>query len=496
MATTTTAADRLVPAPLRPGTPSGRRATILGATLLGALFELGLAHTLSGHSAIKAVALVGGVIALAIVFTYPIAGAVGLLVMTASIFYAAYFSWSVGPIQIHLEELIFASLALAAIVVPRRRTWGGATGTALAAFLGLVVVGAVVGVADGRVSISDAFDWARPLAFYGSFWVVLRLFPDPSDLRRLLFVALACGALTGLVAVILQLAPSLVSHFQGPGGQQIYTQAAQAGLGNLKRIRLPGLAASYVLFWWSLLAAMSAPRGRRALLWVLVGASATNLALSFNRNMWLGLLFGLALILVLVGPRVRHRLVIGTALGVTAILLTFTVVGAGSSAQAVDPILARASTVLTPSRVSEESSLRDRVAETNQAWRVIKAHPLLGVGAGADFGVRFQHEDTTTGAWIEKVQRFLHDQWLWLMLIGGVPTLLAYLTFVGLVLSKAWSRRARTLSQVALGVGIAMVMLSAFVMPYLGVDEFALMLGVAAAVIWRSHELRARGALY
>jgi hypothetical protein len=310
--------------------------------LLGALFELGLAHTLSGHSAIKAAALVGGVIALAIVFTYPIAGAVGLLVMTASIFYAAYFSWSVGPIRIHLEELIFASLALAAIVVPRRRTWGGATGTALAAFLGLVVVCAVVGVADGRVSISDAFDWARPLAFYGSFWVVLRLFPDPSDLRRLLFAALACGALTGLVAVILQLAPSLVSHFQGPGGQQIYTQAAQAGLGNLKRIRLPGLACSYVLFWWSLLAAMSAPRGRRTLLWVLVGASATNLALSFNRNMWLGLLFGLALILVLVGPRVRHRLVIGTALGATAILLTFTVVGAGSSAQAVDPILARA----------------------------------------------------------------------------------------------------------------------------------------------------------
>jgi hypothetical protein len=61
------------------------------------------------------------------------------------------------------------------------------------------------------------------------------------------------------------------------------------------------------------------------------------------------------------------------------------------------------------------------------------------------------------------------------------------------VLSKAWSRATRTLSGVALGAGIAMLALSAFVMPYLGQEEFALVVGVVAAIIVRGHELeRAR----
>jgi O-antigen ligase len=461
---------------------------VLGLALAAALAELALAHALSGPGLGRPLALVGAVLALAVVFTYPIAGAAGLLVVTASIFYSGYFTWSVGPVQIHLEEVVFAALALVALVAPRRQTWGGAPGVALGAFLAVVVVAAWVGVQAGRVSVGQAFDWARPLAFYASFWVALRLFPDVRSMRRLLIIGLACGSLTGLLAIVLQFAPSLASHFQGPGGQQVYTQALQAGLGGLKRIREPGLACSYILFWWSLFAAMSASGGRRALLSALVALSAINLVLSFNRNMWLGLLFGLAITLVLVGVRVRHRLLAGIAVALTAVALMFTVVGSRSSVQ-LDPIVSRAATVLTPTQVGEESSLRDRAQETAQAWQTIKQHPVFGVGPGADFGVLFNHEDST-GLWVNTVQRFLHDQWLWLMLIGGVPALLAYLTFLALVLSKAWSRRLRTLSQLSLGVGIAMVMLSAFVMPYLGLHEFALMLGIVAAVIVRSNELQ------
>jgi O-antigen ligase len=468
-----------------------RRAAVLGLALAAALAELALAHALSGPGLGRPLALVGAVLALAVVFTYPIAGAAGLLVVTASIFYSSYFTWSVGPVQIHLEEVVFAALALVALVAPRRQTWGGAPGVALGAFLALVVVASWVGVQAGRVSVRDAFDWARPLAFYASFWLTLRLFPDVRSMRRLLLIGLACGALTGVLSIVLQFSPSLASHFQGSGGQEIYTQAVQAGLGGLKRIREPGLACSYVLFWWALFAAMSARGGRRALLSALIALSAINLALSFNRNMWLGLLFGLAITLGYAGVRIRHRLLTSIAVAVTAVALTFTLVGSRSSVQ-LDPILARATTVLTPSQVGEESSLRDRARETSQAWQTIKQHPVFGVGPGADFGVRFNHEDST-GLWVNTVQLFLHDQWLWLMLIGGVPAMLAFLTFLGLVLSKAWGRRSRTLSQLALGTGIAMVMLSAFVMPYLGLHEFALMLGIVAAVIVRSHELQ-RGA--
>jgi O-antigen ligase len=487
--TTTTAADWGAARGLR--RPGGRRRSALIAALAVAvaLVELTLAVAVSHPALTKLAALAIAVFALAFVFRFPLAAAAGLLLVTASIFYSSYFTWSVGPIQLHLEELVFASLALVAVAAPRRQTWGGAAGGALAIFLAAVVLSAWLGVQAGRTTVRDAFDWARPLVFYGTFWVVLRLFPDARSLRRLLIAGLACGALTGVIAVVLQVAPSLGHRFQGSGGQEIYTQATQSGLGGLKRIRLPGLALSYLLFWWSLLAAMSGIGGRRrALLWALAGLGAVDIALSFNRNMWIGLILGLGVVLVLAGARIRHRLLTGLALGLLAVVLTFTVVGGSNSSARLDPIIARAATVLTPQQVGEESSLRDRARETAQALDVVEEHPLTGVGAGADFGVRFNHEDRT-GIWVNKIQLFLHDQWIWLMLIGVVPALLAFLAFLGIVLSKAWSRRTRTLTQVALGAGLVMVMLSAFVMPYLGLHEFGLAIGLVAAVIVRVNEL-------
>jgi O-antigen ligase len=457
-----------------------------------ALIELVVAEGISDPALAKPVALVVAVLGLAAVFAFPLAAAVAMLFVTASIFHSSYFSTSVGPIQVHGEEVVFLALALVAVVAPRRQTWGGVAGLALATFLALVVLSAWLGVQDGRVTLTDTFNWTRPLAFYASFWVVLRLFPDALSLRRLLIAGLACGALTGVLAIVLQLVPSLTHSFQGTGGQEIYTQQTQAELGGLKRIRQPGLAFSYILFWWSLVAAMSADGRRRALLAALAGASGIDILLSFNRNMWIGLLLGLGIVLTLAGPHMRQRLLAGLALAVTAGVLMFTAVGNSGSSARLDPIVARASSVLTPRQLGEESSLRDRAEETAQAWRVIRAHPLTGVGSGADFGVRFKQEQPD-GRWVYKLQLFLHDQWLWLMLIGGIPALLAFLTFLGVVLSKAWSRATRTLSGVALGAGIAMLALSAFVMPYLGQEEFALVVGVVAAIIVRGHELeRAR----
>jgi len=433
-------------------------------------------------------ALVSAMLAVAAVFRFPFATAVVVLFMTASIFHSSRYTVSVGSVQLHPDEVLFAALAAVAVVAPRRRTWGGAAGAALAGFLAVVALCAWLGVQSGRVTVTDAFNWARPLLFYASFWVVLRLFPDARSLRRLLIAGLACGALTGVLALVLQFTSSLSDMFQARGGQQIYTQASQADLGGLKRIREPGLAFSYILFFWSLVAAMTARGRMRPVLWTLVIASALNVILSFNRNMWVGLLFGLALMLALSGLRLRQRLLGGLAVGLTAIVLTFTVVLNSGSAAEFEPIVERAATVFTPRQIGEESSLRDRANETSQAWQTIQAHPVFGVGAGADYGVRFNHHEGN-GVFVNTVQRFLHNQWLWLMLIGGVPAVLAYLAFIGTVLFKAWSGPARTLSQAALGVGIAMVMLSAFVMPYLGIPEFCIAIGVVAAVIVRAREL-------
>jgi hypothetical protein len=467
--------------------PFRRRTLGAAAIVVGVLLELSVAAALSEPRLQRLVPLLVAGVGLALVFAFPLASAMGLLVISASIFHGSFFTWSVGPLDVHLEEVVFGSLALVAVIAPRRRTWGGMAGVGLGAFLAIVCLCGWLGVQAGRVTLSDAFNWARPLMFYATFWIVLRLFPDPASMRRLLVGGLACGAITGCLAVALQLAPSLIDTFQGAGGQQIYTQATQAGLGDFRRIRQPGLALSYVLFWWALVAAMTARGARRALLWALVTASSLNLLLSFNRNMWLGLFFGLALMLALSGRRVRHRLLGGIALA-AAVVLMLTVVGNTGRAAQLEPIVARAATVLTPQQIGEESSLRARKQETAQAWRNVRARPLTGVGIGADFGVRFNH-DQGNGTWVPAVQRFLHDQWVWLLLIGGVPGLMAFVTFVGTVLHRAWAPHSRTPSGAALGTGVATVMLSALVMPYLGVEEFCLAVGVVAGVIVGGHEI-------
>jgi O-antigen ligase len=459
--------------------------------LAALVVELGVAAGVSDPRFTALLLLLAAVGGLALVVALPLPSAMALLFIAASIFHGSFFRWKVGPLDVHLDEVVFLALAFTAVVAPRRHTWGGAPGALLAAFLAVVALSAWLAVQAGRVSLSDAFNWGRPLMLYGSFWVVLRLFPDADSMRKLLFAALACAALTGALAVVLQLAHGLVGTFQGAGGQQIYTQATQEGLGGLKRIRQPGLALSYILFWWSIVAAMTARGGLRSVLWLLVGASAVNVVLSFNRNMWLGLGLGIALMLVLSGVQLRRRLLTGVAVGIGAAVLVLAVAGQTGRAKELDPILQRAATVVSPQELAAESSLRDREWETAQAWHTVTTHPLTGVGVGADFGVRFNHAEGN-GIWINSVQRFLHDQWLWLLLIGGVPGLIAFAGFIVTVLAKAWSPRARTLSQTALGTGIALVALSAFVQPYLGVPEYCLAIGIVAAVIVRANEL-ARG---
>jgi hypothetical protein len=57
------------------------------------------------------------------------------------------------------------------------------------------------------------------------------------------------------------------------------------------------------------------------------------------------------------------------------------------------------------------------------------------------------------------------------------------------VLLKAWSPRDGTLSQTALGVGLAMTIVSSFVMISLSATEFCLAIGVVSGVVVCAHDL-------
>jgi O-antigen ligase len=311
------------------------------------------------------------------------------------------------------------------------------------------------------------------------FWVVVRLFPEPEARRQLLVGGAVLAALAGVLSLPIALGWHLGDQLQTHGDQLV---RKQHGLGEVERVRLPGLSLGYALFWYVGVRAVTSRGLHRALWAALLAGIVLGIAVSFNRNMWVGLAVGLLLLLVVGGVAVRARLTLALAVGAVGTLLIGLVgVGLGHS-KVLGPLVERGQTVLRPSEVARESSLRDRERETERAWGKAVGHLTLGVGPGAAFGV-FTFEKLGPNSFVLVPQLFLHNQYLYLLLIGGIPALLTFLMFLVRSLRTAWSRVPHDGSIAACGVGIAMIMMSALVAIYFSVEDMTTPLGLLAGVI-------------
>lgn len=466
------AAPRLSP-------PRDRTALRVAAVLVA--LDLAIAVAVVEPRLQRALLLVAGVVALALVFRFPFAATCCVLILTDSIFYAGFFSGHAGPIGLKGEEIMFALVFALALFRPRRAWWGGTAGGLLALFLALVLVSDAAAISVGRVGLTSAFNWTRPFAFLGLFYVVVRLYPERAQLQRILLAAAILAAVTGFVGLAITAHPSLGSHLQGPGAQEVRP------FGGLTRIHLAGLGFAYMLLWWAALESLSARGSRRFWLSAIVVGMVLNLALSFNRNMWVGTFLGLMLLLVVGGTAWRRRLLVALCLAGAGLVLLVAALGSVAPSSAVDPLVQRGSTLLNPQSVGEEDSLLSRANETHFAWIAAKQHPLLGVGAGAGFGVAY-NQSQGNGFFKRVQQNFLHNQYLYLVLIGGVPGFLLFVAFLLTVLRRAWSGPRLTHPLTVLGVGIVMLMVSAAVMPYFSVPDMTAAIGVIAGVIiaWSS----------
>jgi O-antigen ligase len=414
--------------------------------------------------------------ALAFVFRFPFASTCVFLLLTDSIFHETFLNVELGALGLRPHHMLLVALILVAVVHPRRRTWGGTAGASLGGFLAFVSLSAALGVAAGRMDLQAAFNWARPFALLAFFYVVVRLFPDTRQARSLLAVGAVLGGLTGLVAVLAAFGSGLDSVADG-------FVTDQQGLGGLERVRLPGLALAYTLFWFAAAKTIET-RGRHRLSWaaVLIGMAA-NIAVSFNRNMWLGLMLGLALALLFSGAPTRHRLFTGITVAATAVTLLMVTGPDPGRRPELAPLIERGSTLLAPASLAEEQSLRDRQIETDHAWSAAREHIFTGIGAGAPWGSYFDMGSSTTG-FTRTPQLFLHNQYLYLVLVAGLPGLICFLLFLGSVLRAAWTRRSRGDSTLwAPGVGLAMAMLSALAMISFSVDNWTAVIGLLAGAI-------------
>lgn len=462
----------------------GVRALVVGGVLA---VELVVAVAIVKPGYAKLLLALGGVGALALVALVPFLAACLYLALTASILYSTFFSVHLG-VNASAPEMLLGALLLVAVVNPRRHTWGGAAGGAIAVFLAVVIGASALAISAGRVDLHSCFDQGRSFWMLTFYYVIVRLFPEPRQVRRLLAVAIGLAAVSGVVALAVALGGSVNSFLQDSGRQTIYDQ----GFNGFLRVRLPGVALAYSLFWVAV-AAVAVSRRRRFAWGLGLTGMVIGIVVSFNRNMWIGLILGLAVMIALGGTRIRYRLVLTlvvAAAGIFVLVLSGPDIAGPKSG--LHPIVERGSTLLSPKAEANDPSLRDRGKETQQAWSVVKHHLVTGLGPGAQWGTFYQ-EDLGNGTFLRVPQVFLHNQYLYLVVAGGVFALAAFLGYLLVVLRTAWRWRTRDPALPALLVGVIMIMLSSIVMISFTDENFVAtlaLIGGAVAVLARPDEQR------
>jgi hypothetical protein len=95
----------------------------------------------------------------------------------------------------------------------------------------------------------------------------------------------------------------------------------------------------------------------------------------------------------------------------------------------IDGSIIRMSTLVNPNTVNE-GSLRDRYVENEYAYQQVLAHPLIGLGLGADYRKWDRRIDFTAIASWDRFA-YIHDGHLWVMLKTGF---LGYFFFIWMLL--------------------------------------------------------------
>lgn len=472
-----------------PSWPEARRASELArlAGFIGALLllEAVLARGVASANLSKPILLLAGAGALGLVFRFPLATSVVLFGLTDFLFYPTFFQLSVGSLNVRPHELALACLLLVALVRPQRQTWGGATGIALAVFLAVLAAASGLALLDGRVALTDAFNWGRPFVLLTFFYVVVRLFPRPEQRRTLLTALAVLAAVAGVVAVFVALGAGIGDTLKGTGQTIVKEEEGAAGL---LRVRLAGLSLAYGLFWYAAVRVVNAGTGRKLGWGLLLAGMALAIAISFNRNMWLGLIAGLGLMMAVGGPFVRRRLLVTLTVAAVGVVLIATL-GSATESRVLEPVVHRGSTLFNPGKVEASRSLTDREKETRIAWPVAKRNALIGIGPGAEFGV-FETEIVGPHSVKVEPQLFLHNQYLYLLLICGVPGLVAFLFFLGIPILRAFRRSPVDPAITACGVGLAMIMISSVVAIYFSVEDMTAVLALLTGVIVADSEGR------
>jgi uncharacterized membrane protein YqjE len=203
---------------------------------------------------------------------------------------------------------------------------------------------------------------------------------------------------------------------------------------------------------------------RRYAMTLTIGASFMGFAFifSFRRSFWLGLTVGSLLLLWLLAPRQRLRLVtLGTA---SLLLVGFLFVGARFAQSLVSAERAQSSDEQVRFVGERIASMTDANYEAANRFRVFDALNAAGAvldtfGLGMGLGSRYRvvWYDAEQREFLEHVNRTSHNTYLYLAMKMGVVGLIAWAWLYAELLATALRGRRRALPHISLAVAATLV---------------------------------------
>jgi O-antigen ligase len=379
--------------------PSGRRAWFGGAVSVGVVLVLGAlgGPVAAGLGALALVALVAGAIRTALIGPF-----VALLLPAGEP--AHVLGAQVSPLEAVVGG---AALGYLVGVVSRRER----PRTALADWVFAALLAAMAISMLGPVDTSDR---AREILFWGALGVVfhgVRCDLQRSRKTRGLLTALATSALIEASMGLYEYVDRWSDRFSSLHGAIVYP-LPQGSMGHPN-----ALAQFLVLVSLAVLALALAEGGAvRRLGFMVAGAGALALVVTFSRASWIAFAAGASVYLV--DRRTRRPVLAGGAVALAA--------AAGLALFNGGAIGARISSLFG----SESSELYDfRFELMGRAARIVAAHPLTGSGHFEESGVYAGRPDLATHP---------HNLFLGIAVFFGAPAAIAFGALVLIAARSAW----------------------------------------------------------
>ncbi|MGD8457116.1 MAG: O-antigen ligase family protein [Anaerolineales bacterium] len=295
-------------------------------------------------------------------------------------------------------------------------------------FVGFAFLSTFIAIMQYSMTLNESLHEMRIVAHYLIFFAATNLLRNDKQLK-FLYHGLIAIATTVAVATLVQYVLGTSTPFL-PGRVE-HLQTEGVTYSSITRIIPPGYSLMFIIFIclsaYLLFDKLQTRNWILLLPWALTGMGVI---ISFKRHLWVAVMVIFAILFYLGRNRDLQRFIAGAiaiiGIMIVGIIYLYNFTGT-TGPNLVESSIDRLVSLVQPSTYTDpESSLRWRDFEYEYAFPQISAHPILGLGLGAEYRPWIPPNDWEGF----DGRKYIHNGNVWVLVKGGVLTYLPLLWLV------------------------------------------------------------------